>query len=45
MSKKKSKPVRIGSAWRILRHDGVCVGWYMTKAQAQAAIDKQAWFE
>ena len=42
---KRSKPVKVGSSWRILRHDGVLVLWFMTRKQAQRAIDKGAWFE
>jgi hypothetical protein len=42
---KISHPERVGSLWRIRRHDGVLVGWYATKAIAQKAIDDQAWLQ
>ena len=40
---KLATPVKIGSVWRIKRDDGELVGYYATKALAQAAIDK-AWY-
>ncbi len=36
---KRSKPVKDGGCWRILRHDGVMVGAFETKALAQRRID------
>ena len=42
---KISKPEKVGSSWRIRRHDGELVGWYATKEQAQRAIDKGGWFQ
>ena len=36
---KLSKPQKVGTSWRIRRHDGELVGYYATKALAQRAID------
>lgn len=40
---KQSKPIKVGTSWRIRRHDGELVGWYATKALAERAIATQAW--
>jgi hypothetical protein len=43
MTIKQSKPEKVGTSWRIRRHDGALVLWFMTKEQAQRAIDKSPW--
>lgn len=40
---KRSVPKKVGTSWRILRHDGELVGWYGSKALAQKAIDTSPW--
>ncbi len=40
---KLSKPERVGTCWRVRRHDGELVGWYMTRDLAQKSIDKSPW--
>jgi hypothetical protein len=42
-SEKRSKPIKVHGVWRILRHDGVPVGWYETKKLAIRAIATEAW--
>lgn len=42
---KKSKPIKVDGSWRILRQDGVKVGWFATKKLAQKEIDTKGWFE
>ena len=43
VDRKRSKPIRREGAWRILRHDGVEVGGFETKALAMKAIAKEGW--
>lgn len=40
---KQSKAVKIGTSWRIRRHDGELVGRYGTKALAERAINTSPW--
>lgn len=40
---KISKPEKVGSGWRIRRHDGELVGYYASKALAQKSIDTSGW--
>jgi hypothetical protein len=34
-------PVKIGTSWRIKMADESLVGWYMSKTQAEAGINKR----
>lgn len=42
---KKSVPIKCDDTWRILRHDGVLVGFYKSRQLALRAIQTQPWLE